>query len=164
MDDNSRLHMSPPPLHQGQRVTGRCVCTASRRMRWKGNPLLGVITGPRCHWGTKYRDLVRQVGSWTQGWPPCCVKKLLLRNPKKWKPDAIWQNLLRKAVAPKGVFCRWWWLVTFSSWRLYTPYFLRRWWSLSWPFEAQLFITMFTKATHLVPSRVGWPSHTTLFL
>jgi hypothetical protein len=27
-----------------------------------------------------------------------------LRNPKKWKPDAIWQNLLRKAMALKGYF------------------------------------------------------------
>jgi hypothetical protein len=25
-----------------------------------------------------------------------------LRNPKKRKPDAIWQNVLRKAVAQKG--------------------------------------------------------------
>jgi hypothetical protein len=36
-------------------------------------------------------------------------KKLLLRNPEKWKSDAIWQNLLRKSMAHKGLFCRWWW-------------------------------------------------------
>jgi hypothetical protein len=29
------------------------------------------------------------------------VKKILLRNPKKRKPDAIWKNVLRKAVAQK---------------------------------------------------------------
>jgi hypothetical protein len=28
----------------------------------------------------------------------------LLQNPKKWKLDAIWQNLLRKAVAQKCCF------------------------------------------------------------
>jgi hypothetical protein len=26
-------------------------------------------------------------------------KKLLLRNPMKWKPDVIWQNLQRKIMA-----------------------------------------------------------------
>jgi hypothetical protein len=31
-------------------------------------------------------------------------KKLLLRNPKKRKPDVIWQNLLRKTMAQKGCF------------------------------------------------------------
>jgi hypothetical protein len=25
-----------------------------------------------------------------------CKKKILLKNPQKWKPDAIWQNLLKK--------------------------------------------------------------------
>jgi hypothetical protein len=39
--------------------------------------------------GHKYRDLVIQVGGWTQGWRPCSVKKLLLRNPKKWKLDGL---------------------------------------------------------------------------
>jgi hypothetical protein len=34
----------------------------------------------------------------------CSVKKLLLRNPKKWKPDAIWQRLLKKVMAKKGCF------------------------------------------------------------
>jgi hypothetical protein len=43
--------------------------------RWrKGNSLPRGNTGPPCHWGTKYRDLVLQVGCWTQGWRPCCVK------------------------------------------------------------------------------------------
>jgi hypothetical protein len=37
---------------------------------------------------------------------PCSVNKLLLRNPKKWIPDSIWQNLLRKAIAKKGLFCQ----------------------------------------------------------
>jgi hypothetical protein len=44
-----------------------------------------------------------------------CKKKILLRNPKMWKPDQIWQNLLSKAKAQKGLLCccwwwRWWWL------------------------------------------------------
>jgi hypothetical protein len=77
---------------------------ASRRRRRKENPVSGGIIGPPCFWGT-------------QGWRLCSVKKnILLRNPKKWKPDGlihrnrqIWQNLLRKAVAQKGLFCPWWW-------------------------------------------------------
>jgi hypothetical protein len=39
-----------------------------------------------------------------QGCPLCSVKKLLLQNPKKWKPDQMWQNLLRKAVTQKWLF------------------------------------------------------------
>jgi hypothetical protein len=27
----------------------------------------------------------------------------IIRNPKKWKSDVIWQNLLRKAIAQKGL-------------------------------------------------------------
>jgi hypothetical protein len=27
-----------------------------------------------------------------------------LQNPKKWKANAIWQNLVRKAMAQKGCF------------------------------------------------------------
>jgi hypothetical protein len=38
--------------------------------------------------GQKYRDLVLQVGGWTQGWQPNCIKILLLQNPKKWKVDS----------------------------------------------------------------------------
>jgi hypothetical protein len=29
-------------------------------------------------------------------------KEKKTRNPRKWKPDGIWQNLLRKAMAQKG--------------------------------------------------------------
>jgi hypothetical protein len=42
--------------------------------------------------GHTYRDLVLQVGGWTQGWRPCSVKNYCLRNPKKWKPDQIWKK------------------------------------------------------------------------
>jgi hypothetical protein len=41
-----------------------------------------------------------------QGWWPCFIKILLLRNPKKWKLDKIWQNILRKAKAQKVLFCQ----------------------------------------------------------
>jgi hypothetical protein len=39
----------------------------SRRRRRKCNPVPGGITGPLRHGGHKYRDLVFQVGGWTQG-------------------------------------------------------------------------------------------------
>jgi hypothetical protein len=53
------------------------------------------------------------LGGWTQGWRPCSVKKLLLRNSKEVKTGwsnstQIWQNLLRKAMCKKGLFYRWW--------------------------------------------------------
>jgi hypothetical protein len=31
-------------------------------------------------------------------------KKIFLRNMKNWKPDQIWQNILRKATVRKGCF------------------------------------------------------------
>jgi hypothetical protein len=54
----------------------------------------------------KYKDLVLQVVGSTYGWLFCSVKYIyvLLRNPKKWKADRIWQNLLRKTVVKKAVF------------------------------------------------------------
>jgi hypothetical protein len=33
-------------------------------------------------------------------------KKSFSRNPKKLKPDAIWQNFLKKTMAQKGLFCQ----------------------------------------------------------
>jgi hypothetical protein len=36
-----------------------------------------------------------------QGWRPCSVKLLLLRDPKQWKPDEIRQNILRKILTQK---------------------------------------------------------------
>jgi hypothetical protein len=33
-------------------------------------------------------------------------KKNISAKSKKQKPDGIWQNLLRKAVAQEGLFCR----------------------------------------------------------
>jgi hypothetical protein len=39
----------------------------SRRRQQKGNPVLGDITGHPVTGGNKYRDLVLQVGVWTQG-------------------------------------------------------------------------------------------------
>jgi hypothetical protein len=73
-----------------------------------GTRCLGVYLGHPATGEHKYRNRVLQVGVLTQGWRPCSVKKLLLRNPKKWKPDQIWQNLLRKAMAQRGLFCQWW--------------------------------------------------------
>jgi hypothetical protein len=35
------------------------------------------------------RDLFLKVRGLTEGWRPCSVKKLLLPNPKKWKPDGL---------------------------------------------------------------------------
>jgi hypothetical protein len=59
--------------------------------------------------GHKYRNLVLHVGGWTQGWRPCCVRNMIVANPKKWKPDAIWENFVTKAMAQRGLFCQWWW-------------------------------------------------------
>jgi hypothetical protein len=51
--------------------------------------------------GYKYGDLVLQV----RGWTACSVKELLsLRNPKNWKPNKMWQNLLRKLWLKKSCF------------------------------------------------------------
>jgi hypothetical protein len=102
------------------RMSSTCRCgleylhrsPASRRRRRKGNPVPKGITGPPCHWGTYMQ------GPGPPGWgfdarvTTLLCKKLLLLHPKKRKPDAIWQNLLRKAMAQKGLFCqrwRWWW-------------------------------------------------------
>jgi hypothetical protein len=53
--------------------------------------VLGHITGPH-----KYRDLVLQVGGWTQGLRACSVKKkITAAKSKEVKADQIWQNLLR---------------------------------------------------------------------
>jgi hypothetical protein len=63
----------------------------------------GGITGPIVTGVHKDRNLALQV--WvleTKADGPCSVKTLLLRNPEKLKPDAIWQNLLRKFNGSKG--------------------------------------------------------------
>jgi hypothetical protein len=48
------------------------------------------------------------------------LKNLLFRNEKKWKLDAIWKTLLRKAVAREGIICQWrwrcWWWCRPISW------------------------------------------------
>jgi hypothetical protein len=83
-----------------------------RGRRRKGNPVNGGLAGRQCHWGYKYRDLVLQVGGWTQGWRPYTVKKLLLRTPKKWKPkdtiddgiDKSGRNLRGRLWLKKGCF------------------------------------------------------------
>jgi hypothetical protein len=75
------LYLNEAPCGGGLEYLHRS--PASRRRRWKGNPVPErglLVTG-----GHKYRDLVLQVGGWKQGWRPCSVEKLLLRNPKKWK-------------------------------------------------------------------------------
>lgn len=67
--------------------------------------------GPERH---NYRELVLQVLGWMQGWQPGSLKKSLLGNPtKKWKLEEIWQNLLRKAMAPKNAVL----LMTISMYR-----------------------------------------------
>jgi hypothetical protein len=51
------------------------------------------------------------IGCWMHGWWPCCVKNIVaeFRVVKTgWSNSRqIWQNLLRKAVAQKGLFCHW---------------------------------------------------------
>jgi hypothetical protein len=104
---------------------------ARRTWQWKGNPVCRGVTEPPYHWGHKYRALALQVGAWMKSWWPCFVKKILLWNPKKWKPDGpihdnvvknaqIWQNLQKKAVAQRRLFCQWWWwLWRFWNWLEY---------------------------------------------
>jgi hypothetical protein len=82
---------------------------AGRRRRRKGNPVPGGITGPPCHLGHKYKDVVLQVGCWSEGLRTFLCKKKLSRKRKKWKPDAIWHNPLRTAKAQKELFSQWWW-------------------------------------------------------
>jgi hypothetical protein len=76
--------------------------------RLTGNPVPVGISGPPCHWGHQNKDMALAVGGWTQGWQPCSVKWLLLQNPQTWNPEQVWQYLLRKAVAQKWLFYRWW--------------------------------------------------------
>jgi hypothetical protein len=72
------------------------------------------------------RASVLQVGGWTQGWQPRSVKKIIVARSKKVKTRwynsrQIWQNLLRKAMAQKGLFWQlgWWW---WSSVRLHSQW------------------------------------------
>jgi hypothetical protein len=44
-------------------------------------------------------------------WPSAWL--CLSIHPKKWKPDKIWQNLLRKAAAHIGLFCQWWYMYVY---------------------------------------------------
>jgi hypothetical protein len=74
--------------------------------RWrppKGIPVPVGITGPPSLENINTGTWSSRLGVWHKS------DKLLLRNPKKWKPDQIWQNFLRKAVAQKVLFCQWWW-------------------------------------------------------
>jgi hypothetical protein len=86
---------------------------ACRRWRRKGNPVPGGITWPHCHWGT----YIQRPGP--PGWgldarlTTLLCKKLLPRNPKKWKPDGLiprnrsdWLNLLRKTMDQQEVLGR----------------------------------------------------------
>jgi hypothetical protein len=80
----------------------------SRRRRRKKPSIWGYI------WVTlSLGDLILQFLDWTQGWRPWSVKKLLLRNPKKWKPHGLRIN--RAEYSKEGydlkrrLFCKWWW-------------------------------------------------------
>jgi hypothetical protein len=77
---------------------------ASLRTRRKGKLVLWEYIWASLLLGDKYRDLALQVRGLTQGWRPFSVKKLLLRNPKKWIPGQIWKNLLRRAMDQDGLF------------------------------------------------------------
>jgi hypothetical protein len=65
----------------------------------------GCITGPTCQWET----LALQVGGWAQGWRPCSVKQLLLRDLKACKADANRQNLVSDQLTCPPVVDREWW-------------------------------------------------------
>jgi hypothetical protein len=87
---------------------------ASRRRRRKENPVPGGITGPPCHWGT----WIQRPGppSWRLDarLMTLLCKKIIVTKSKeaksRWSNSRqIWQNLLRKAMAQRGLFCQWWW-------------------------------------------------------
>jgi hypothetical protein len=122
----------------------------SRHAMYDGATVLGDITGPPCNGGHKYKDLVLQNKGWTQGWQTSSVKKLLFRNPKKWNPDTIWQNLLRKAVSHKGMFCQWWWWWWWWWWITST-------FSLT-PYTAMLFNSRLLRCFPFVLTHVTWGS------
>jgi hypothetical protein len=71
--------------------------SANHRSGQKGDPVPGGITGHPVTEGHKYRHLVLQVGVLIQGWWPCSVKKLLLQNPKLWKPDGLLHDEIDKS-------------------------------------------------------------------
>jgi hypothetical protein len=74
---------------------------ASRSRRRKGNPVPGGITGPH-----KYRNLVLQVGAGRKAMLCNKITDVKSRETKSRWSDVrqIWQNLLRKALAQKGLF------------------------------------------------------------
>jgi hypothetical protein len=63
-----------------------------------GHPVIG---------GHKYRDLVLQVGSWTQGWWPCYAKKNFVKST-----DLKWQESSKEGYGSntheEKNFCLWW--------------------------------------------------------
>jgi hypothetical protein len=63
---------------------------ANSRRRRKGNPVPGGINGHPVTGGHKYRDLVLQVGGWTQGWRPCSAKKNIVA--KSGEVQTRWSN------------------------------------------------------------------------
>jgi hypothetical protein len=54
----------------------------------------------------KYVLLGPQVGGWMQGRQLCSVKGIIVVKSKKVKTQSNVQNLLRKAVAQKVLFCQ----------------------------------------------------------
>jgi hypothetical protein len=36
-------------------------------------------------------------------------KKVKIRWPNAWQTRQVWQTVLKKAMAQKGLFCQWWW-------------------------------------------------------
>jgi hypothetical protein len=77
---------------------------ASRGRRLKGTHCLGH------NWATLSRgDLNTETWGLDARLTTSFCKRFFFQSPKKWKPDQMWQNFLRKTSAKKGLFCRWWW-------------------------------------------------------
>jgi hypothetical protein len=63
-----------------------------------GHPVTGEHTYAGT-WSSRFGDERKTMYLWP-------VKEILLRNPMKWKPDAVWQNSLKKPMAQNGLFCQ----------------------------------------------------------
>jgi hypothetical protein len=96
---------------------------ASRRRRWKGNPLPGNITGSPCHWGT----LVQ--GPLSAGWGlDASLTALLCKIKVKSKVGPVQVSPLRNKVSTTPWRRReeWMYVSKFSLYRLWRPLGLRK--------------------------------------
>jgi hypothetical protein len=85
-------------------------CSASRKRRWKGDPVPGGILIGLSFSGFDTRPTT------------LVCKNIIVTKSKEVKTGwQIWQNLLRKAMAEKVLFCQWWW------W----------WWWWQWNYDSQ---------------------------